>query len=788
MVGLLGRKLLGDIRAQRGQFLAIVATMVLGVALFGASYDSYLNLKASYDRVFVELAFPNRWFTGLDAGITSQFASIEGVDGVTARTVAEVPLRFNQDHALLGRAISMPVDAQPEVSRVDVLSGTYFEASSPGVLLEEHAASHFGVQPGDHIEILEASGWASVTVVGTVVSPEYIWPARSRQDVLTSSDDFAVVFVPESMMTNLAPSSSHPEVLVHYAEAGAPASLDTQVEDLGRSLGAADTYDRIEQPSNAALNEDIQGFGEMSIMFPLMFIIATVMGTYVVLSRLVRAQRPLIGTLLATGMRRGPVFRHYLAYGLAPALVAAVLGTTAGALLARWVTTLYTNTIGLPFHVQQLRPLTIGVGASMALIAGLIAAAQPARAAVRLSPADAMRGIVPSGGGGASWLEHVLPPLSRLPLRWRLVLRNIGRQRRRTVYSATGIVLALTLTLVSWGMLDTTQILVNRQFNEIQRWDARVYLDAPATSSLLDELTAVPGVAAAEAVTTLPIAVSANGHSYSTQITGYQPDTQMHRFLSDSGQWIPLPTTGILAGTSIGNLLDVSPGDTISLNIPGTSTEVPVVLAGFVNEPLGTSMYATTEQLQTLFGDAASSGLSTAELRYDSGVDRGTIRDALVAEPNVVAVTDARALLQTLNSFLGLFYAFVGVMLLFGGLMAGALIFTSMSANVAERAPEIAGLRAAGMSPRAVSRLVSVENIATAALGVVPGLIIGYVTSSFFMSSFSSDLFQFNLAMRPTTPVLAAVGVLALALLAQLPALRSLRRLNLGSVLRNRAS
>ena len=37
------------------------------------------------------------------------------------------------------------------------------------------------------------------------------------------------------------------------------------------------------------------------------------------------------------------------------------------------------------------------------------------------------------------------------------------------------MVLALCLILVSWGMIDTTELLVDRQFNEVARQDAEVY-------------------------------------------------------------------------------------------------------------------------------------------------------------------------------------------------------------------------------------------------------------------------------------------------------------------------
>ena len=45
----LSRKLLRDIGLQKTQFIAVAVTVFLGITMFGASYDSFQNLQASYD-------------------------------------------------------------------------------------------------------------------------------------------------------------------------------------------------------------------------------------------------------------------------------------------------------------------------------------------------------------------------------------------------------------------------------------------------------------------------------------------------------------------------------------------------------------------------------------------------------------------------------------------------------------------------------------------------------------------------------------------------------------------
>jgi putative ABC transport system permease protein len=58
----------------------------------------------------------------------------------------------------------------------------------------------------------------------------------------------------------------------------------------------------------------------------------------------------------------------------------------------------------------------------------------------------------------------------------------------------------------------------------------------------------------------------------------------------------------------------------------------------------------------------------------------------------------ARGLYETARGLLSLFYAFVAVMLCFGGLMAFALLFNTASVNAGERAPELAALELNGTS------------------------------------------------------------------------------------------
>ncbi len=154
----------------------------------------------------------------------------------------------------------------------------------------------------------------------------------------------------------------------------------------------------------------------------------------------------------------------------------------------------------------------------------------------------------------------------------------------------------------------------------------------------------------------------------------------------------------------------------------------------------------------------------------------------------VLAVLDARSLYNTIQQFLGLFYALTGIMLLFGGVMAFSLMFNTISVNIAERSTEFATLKANGMSDRTIGWMIVGENLFLTMLGIVPGVILGVWMASLFIGLFSNDSFNMSLMMSPWTVVIAAGSMIVVAMLSLIPGVRSVKRLDIGAVVRERAA
>ncbi len=771
------RKSLRDLARQRTQVIAVGVTILLGVMLYITTAGAFLNLTDSYRQTYDRLNFADLVSTGSDPQAAADAALAAGATDAITRIQVDPPMRIGGT-ALVGRVVSLPDSGHPTVNDVDVIDGAYpDEGATDQVLVEKHAADTFGLIPGDTIEVFGNGTWRPATVQGIVVSPEYIWAARSRQEVIADPKSFAVVFAPESLVRDWL--GAQPTQALVLLPAGTDADASGPVATAMKQAGALDVVTWRDQPSQATLQEDLDGFNQMSVAFPLLFLTAAGVASYVMLARRIRRERPIIGTLMAAGARRGRVLCHYLFQGVLVGLAGAAVGAVLGAAANGAVTSAYTGALGIPDTVVRTRPWMLAAGLAFGVVVGLVGAFGPALTASRTPPAEAMRASATPLTPGP-WSRFVAR-LSGLPVSTRLALRDVGRNPRRTLATALGGVLALVVVIASVGMMTSILEALRVQYQEVATQDATVTVASGSIGA--DALARVTGVAAVEPTVVGAATAVAGNNSYATSVQGLEQGTAMHGFLAPDGSTVALPGDGVLAGQALTDILDVKVGDTITLAVGGQDYRVR--LAGLVDEPLGTSLYATTSVAASI---VPASGVETYLLRLDASADRDQLRDQITGMDGVVAYQDADAVVGVVDDYLGLFYAFIAVMIALGSVLALAMIYVTMAVSVAERTGELATLRAAGVSVGKVARTIATENLVATALGIPVGLWLGVLAARTFLASFSNDLFTLELAMPWWMLPASALGVLAAAALSQWPAVRAVRRVDVATVVRERAA
>lgn len=776
-----------DLLASRWLFLAITIVVVLGVALFGAAIMAFQNLRSSYDYSYDTLHFAD--FTvrvaSAPTSVVGELEQVPGVQGISGRLNTDVGLVIpgESGHSLVARAISMPSDRHPAVNDIKVESGSYFSpGGQPQLLLEKNFAAYHHLSPGDSVTLIGASSGEDFTVAGVVTSPEYIFPAKSRNEFFVSPASWGVIFVPEEALAGLTGNNNINEFCVTLDKNAALETITGQFEEKLAPYSVAEVVPRDEQPSNAGLELDLQEFGEVAEIFPLLFLFVGAMTTYILIMRIIQRQRGQLGLMRALGYTRQQILIHYLSFALVIGIIGAVIGIIAGYFLADTITHLYIGFLGLPYTVTNIHWIAIEEGLFIGIIPSVIAGIFPAWAASRLQPAEAMR-TPPPTAGRRPLLEKIFPFLTRLSLFWKIPLRNVFRNRRRSISTILGVVFGTVLILASAGFIDSMDSLFGLQFDKIQNYQARLSFPQPIPESQASAVTDWNGVNDVSFILEIPVTLENGANSFATLLVGMRPDTDLYGLYNSKGGREHVSAGRVLLARGIENRLDVKAGDTVTVATPFGRSEI--LVGGFVQQPMGSFGFITLDDARQLVGGQP---IITGVLLATSGISDAALRDQASQQFGGVGIEITSEVESQFRGLLDLFYGILWIMLGFGAVLAAMVVFTMITVSLVERRREIATMRTLGEKPGRISAMITLENLILGIAGLVVGIPVGYAVTLYLVSFFQTDMFSFELIFYYRTYLITTGIIVIIMLLSQLPGIRSLNRLDLAKVTKEQVS
>jgi putative ABC transport system permease protein len=780
------RKSARDLRRSLSQTIALIVIVALGVASFIALVGAYRDLDTSYDRTYKDLHFADATFA-VDSFPETELGSIRDIKGVAAvtgrlifDTGIELPKRGGKSvqKQARSRLIGVPKNHRPAVDNVFIEKGRYLSpADHTSVLVESHFAEYYGLEPGDIIKPIINGKIVKFTIAGLAASPEYLVVSSGREEIIPSASTFAVLYMPLAKLQALTGADdSVNNVAVTFKPGADQRKAIAEIKDRLRPYGLLETTLRKDQPSNAALKLDVDGFHEIAYIMPTLILLVALASVYMLLSRQVLAQRSQIGIAKALGYSNRSVVMGYLASALIIGLMGSVLGLIIGIPLADLITSSYAGELGIPLVQTRLYPDVMTISILFSLIVSALAGLGPARAAAKVAPAVAMHPDIAavSTKGRVSLLERLLP----LPLWFRLSLRSVFRVRRRAVSTILGIIFSLTLVLMAWGMINSMSYMINRNFDVVERWDEMVsFNSAVTTTTPLADIEGIKGVRSASAFMQLPTTVKANGEESDIFVTGVSPAQKMHILQLPPGLSAKkaLADGKIVLNKAIAKKLKVERGDKVTVKTPLGTHKLTV--GGTATELMSAVAYVSIDQVKK-WADTGGPLYNSVYIKVDPG-RADWIQTEIYRLPGVSGVRLESTTAADWRSLMGLFYSLIGFILLFALAMAFALLFNAVTINTLERLREFATMRAMGTGLPTISWFMLLEDFILWLIALVPGLALGWWATVQLGRTFESDIFYFQVVIFKSSYALSALGILAVMALATLPAVRRIRRLNL---------
>lgn len=787
MVRALDRKLLRDLWRLRGQMITISLVVAAGIGAFISLRGTYASIESARAAYYEKQGFADV-FSDLERApdpVAREIKSIPGVARAETRIkkFAMLPLE-DVSEPLRAEVLSVQSEELDTLNKLHLREGRWVEPghSDEAMLLSSFADAR-KIHPGDRLPIVLNGKERKVTIVGIVLSPEFVY-AITAGDISPDPARFAVLYMNrDALSATFKMEGAFNSVSLALAPgASEPAVIDA-LDRLLAPYGTTGAYGRQKQPSNYAINGELSQLRSFSSILPLIFLAVASLLVNVVLSRLVHLQRPEIATLKAVGYSDLEVGLHFFELTLVILLIGAGAGLGVGVYFGRAMVRLYEEYFKFPnlaFHFDAPSGSAAVLASCAAAFVGAFGAV---RRVVRLPPAEAMRPPAPARYRRSLFdrlgLARAVGPTLHM------IVRELERRPFRTLFSALAIATSVGLMVIGGWYYDGINELVHTQFHEIMREDVTVPLIESRPEEAVADLAHVPGVLTAEGLRAVPVRFRSGHISRDGVIWGYPPDGELRQVRDRYARPVALPPDGAVLTDVLARILRVKPGDSIDVEIrEGQRLTQRLVVAGLVDESFGLQAHMTRDALARFMGETPR--VNVILLRTDPA-QSATIDARLKDMPYVASVTRRSNLLERFEEQSGsMIITMAMIVMAFAATITIGVVYNNARVALSVRARDLASLRVLGFTRGEISTVLLGEMAVQVLLALPVGLWFGKLLVLAIASTVDPEQWRLPILLTSKSYALAALVALGASAVSALLVRRRLDRLDLIGVLKTR--
>lgn len=764
MVAPLDKKLLRDLLRIKSQAAAIGLVIALGVLML-VMMNGLVNTldetrRAYYERYRLADVFaPVR---RAPENVLPKLAAIGGVVAVEGRVTGDALLDLpGVAIPLRAQAISLPDFGAPQLNDISLSQGRLIDPDrTDEILLLKSFAEARNLVPGDTLLATMNGSRRQFEIVGLAEAPEFIYTTPPGE-LVPDDGRFAVMWMSQTALSAVYDmEGAFNEALLSLGpEARLPRVLDA-VDRILESAGGLGAYGLEDQISNRFITEEIAGLRASAVSVPPVFMAVASFLLYIVVSRIVQAERGQIGLLKAFGYSSREVGIHYLKLVLIIAVGGAIAGSIMGIAAGRSLAGVYQNYYKFPFIVFQVEPGVFLSGFFISTLTASLGGILVLRREFALTPAVAMRPPAPAdysrAKGFSRWLKALLDQPSRMVVRG--VMRQSGRMLGIVVGVATGMALSVGMISIYAGFDET----IDLSFTVQDRSDASVFFTSAVSDRAIFDLQHLDAVSYVEPIRIVPVVFRNGLHEYRGSINGLVQNPRLNRALNSQQQPITLSKDSIVLSKPIADVLQLAPGDVLTVEVrEGRRPTIEIPVGSISETLLGSLTYMELESLNRVLKEP--NRVSGAYLSLDSAQTEQVFRQ-IKDMPRVAGITlkqDSKVAFQRLMDTgagaMRYVMGFIAAIITFG------IVYNAARIAYADRERDLASLRVIGFT-KGETAFVLLGELAVVIFAAIPlGAFMGYYFAIVIAAGFSTDLYQISAPYSPASIGSAALAVLLAA-------------------------
>src|SRR5262245_42920531 len=783
----LNRKLFRDLLAMKGQALAIAMVVAAGVAVYVMYMATFTSLQRTEQAYYQQQRFADV-FASLKRApnrVASDLAAIPDVSVVETRVVSTVTLDLKTfDEPASARLVSIPVNRRPLINDLFLRRGRWIEPGRPDeVIASEGFVLANNLNPGDQIPAVINGRLRKLTIVGVALSPEFVYTIRPGE-MVPDDKRYGIFWMDqEALAAAFNMEGGFNDVVLAVSPGVTPDAVIDRVDQILEPYGGLGAIPRALQLSNWTVQNELNQMQTFGVLLPAIFLTVAAFILNVALTRALALQRPQIAALKALGYTHRSIAWHYLKWALVIGLGGVVIGVAGGATLGSAIIDMYNRFFRFPVLLFGV-PLRVVLGSTtLTIIASGAGAFSAVRRAVAVPPAEAMRPEAP-----ARYRRSLFetPLIARnLGTAGSMVIRNIARHPLRAAASVFGIAFAVAILMIGFVFNGAIERLIVTQFWEAERQDVTINYVEAHSSSAQHALARLPGVMAVEPQRSVAARIRSGHRDRFVAISGVSPTQRFRRVVDRAGRAIRMPPAGVVLSLTLANVLEIKPGDIVTLDVPEGHRPVrEAEVTGIVDDIMGLSAYMDITALHGMMreGNVANGALLLVDSAYEA-----ELASTLKQTPAVAGAAFKRAVLQSFRDVMAANMSLsIFINLVFACIIAFGVVYNAARVSLSERSRELASLRVLGFT-RAEISLILMGELALLTLVALPvGGLFGWGLAAGMVHSIDSEVYRFPIFVTRQAVAISFLGIIVAACVSGLIVRRKLDQLDLVAVLKIR--
>lgn len=758
----LSKKRLRDIKQNKMQFFNIFIMVFLGVFVFAGIHAYMDGMEESADKYYKDNNFQDIWLSGenFSNDDLEKVKNTENVKDAERILTIKTELENKNDVTLDTNFIE-----SNNISKMYVVDGEEFSKDKKGVWFDSYLAKNLDLKVGDEITVTYQNMKITEKIAGLVNTPDHVYFVKDDTEIFPTHKNYGYMYLSINELPQGMPQIFN-QIIVDVDNTDKTQETKANLENNIKSAIAV--TDRESSVSYKGYNSEIEEGTTYSGVFTFLFLFIAVLSVTTTMNRFVKKQRTQIGTLKALGFKNRKIINHYVGYGFIISLVASVVGLLAGKYgLGTFFLNMEMSYFEVPVYNTVLIPvvyiLAIAVVALITLVTYL-----SCRSILKESAVEALRLEVPKVKSTKFDLttKGIFKKAS-ISTRWNL--RDVGRNKGRSLMAIVGITGCTMLMLCAFGMMDTMKSYLSWEFDKISNFEYKLSLSNNYTDDQFANITEKYGNETSES---FGIEIK-NGNKKETNTITVNDAPNKLKYTNHNKEYMNLKDDGIYITEKLSEKYGLKVGDEITWHIFGDNNWHSCKIVGLNRDPQNQQLNMTKKYYETL-------GLT---YRADTVYTDENLSNAKTID-GVDTIQSIATLKQGMESMLETTETMVVLLIVVSAILGFVIIYNLGILSFTEKQYQFATLKVLGFKEKQIKKIFVKQNLWLTVAGIVIGLPLGFWMLDYIFKSALGENYDFNAYINLVSYLYATVGSLVVSVVVNKVLSRKVKKIDMVSSLK----